>query len=335
MKIYVTFFKNWRPIGRKILFSALVLAVLGGCTHSRRPSTLSAVPRVIKQRPKAQAKKATTQASLPAKKVNAASALGKSPARDIKPVLSGAKVVHSVVTSQKVFALTFDDGPDPTYTPQVLAFLRAQNVPATFFMVGSMVRAHPQTALRVVEAGQTIGNHSWSHFKNPKSPVAEVGRTDAILKRVLGVATMMFRPPYGLLGNGMAAASQKEGEKVILWSAVGADWDKKATAATIAARILKKAAPGGIALLHDGGGNRTQTLAALPLIVTALTKKGYRFVSVPELLTFGPPTRSPVAKPHAKPHQTKRIAPVKRSAGKLPLAWKPLPNASPRAGKKQ
>ncbi|WP_157947609.1 polysaccharide deacetylase family protein [Abditibacterium utsteinense] len=209
--------------------------------------------------------------------------------------------IYSVDTSQKVFALTFDDGPDPNYTPQVLALLKRYQVPATFFMVGSMVRAHPATALQVLAAGFPIENHSWSHPRAPKAPLSEVQRTDAILKSTLGIAPTLFRPPYGLLHNGLADAAQKRGEKVIIWSCLGADWDKKNTPAEIAAKVLRHAHPGGIALLHDGGGNRSRTLSALPLIIETLQKRGFRLVTVPQLLQMGAPAatsaRTPVPIP--------------------------------------
>ena len=215
-----------------------------------------------------------------------------------------------MATSKKVFALTFDDGPDPAYTPQFLALLKQYRVPATFFMVGSMVRAHPATALQVKAAGFPIENHSWSHPRTPKFPVAEITRTDAILLSTLGTRPTLFRPPYGLIGNGMASAAQKEGEKVVIWSCLGADWDKKNTPAQIAAKVLGRARSGGIALLHDGGGNRSRTLAALPTIIETLQARGFRLVTVPELLRLGTPKPasvspvSPAATPSSSPLAT-------------------------------
>lgn len=196
--------------------------------------------------------------------------------------------IECVATRQKVFALTFDDGPDPTYTPQVLRVLKQKNVPATFFMVGKMVRAHPQTARLVLESGAPIGNHSWSHPKTSAAPVQEVERTDKILQSTLGLQTTLFRPPYGLLRNGLAAAAQRQGDHIVLWSCVGTDWDKRATSAVIIAKVMHRVKPGGIALLHDGGGNRSATIAALPRIIDAVRAKGYRFVTVPQLLKMGP-----------------------------------------------
>jgi chitin deacetylase len=108
------------------------------------------------------------------------------------------------------------------------------------------------------------------------------------MQRVLGTRNTLFRPPYGLLHNGMAQSALKRGESVIMWSSFGADWNENATSAGIAAKVLRHAAPGGIALLHDGGGHHGATVAALPLIIDTLKKRGYRFVTVPQLLKMGP-----------------------------------------------
>lgn len=133
---------------------------------------------------------------------------------------------------------------------------------------------------------------------HPRAPQIEVERTDAVMKSVLGVRNTLFRPPYGLLHNGMADAAIKRGESVIVWSSLGADWDRHATSASIAAKVLRHATPGGIALLHDGGGRRNATVAALPLIIDTLKKRGYRFVTVPQLLEMGPVVSQ--APPHIK-----------------------------------
>jgi chitin deacetylase len=193
------------------------------------------------------------------------------------------------VTHEKVFALTFDDGPHPLYTPQVLAILNAAQVPATFFMVGKMVRAHPAQARMVLAQGYVVGNHTWSHPSKTRSPGHEVRATDAVIERVLGVTPTLFRPPYGLMNNGLAKVAEADKKIVVLWSAVGADWSHRATPGSIASRIIKEARPGGIALLHDGGGNRSATVAALPRIIGELRAHGYRFVTVPQLLAMSRP----------------------------------------------
>ena len=234
------------------------------------------------------------------------------PMRQTKPRLRatprrGARIYYGVVTHRKVLALTFDDGPDPTWTPQVLTVLKKSQVPATFFMVGKMVRAHPQFAKMVKSGHFAIGNHSWSHPITPISARDEIERTDAILQQVLRVKPTLFRPPYGLMNNGLTKIALSRGQDVIIWNSLGADWDKHATAQSIAAKVLKSARPGGIALLHDGGGHRAATVAALPHIIQTLRSRGYRFVSVPELLAIGAPLQmSPATAPRPQTLQKRR-----------------------------
>ncbi len=231
-------------------------------------------------------------------------------ARPKKPGIA----LYKIKTQQKVFALTFDDGPDPTYTPQVLKILQQKNASATFFMVGKMVRAHAPTGNLVVQAGHPIGGHSWTHPLKTRSPVSEIQLTDAMIKQKLGVTPQLFRPPYGILKNGLAREASKRGEDVILWSSDSADYSKKSSSARIKANVMKNLAPGGIALMHDGGGNRSATVAALPGIIDAIRNRGYKLVTVPELMNIGTPEqgtipgvkRSDVAKKHAAKAKAKK-----------------------------
>ena len=190
-----------------------------------------------------------------------------------------------VKPGQKVIALTFDDGPWPHSTAEVLGILRDNNVKATFYMVGQEVSRRPQIARLVRDAGHAIGNHSWDHPSRPRSPVSQVTRTDAVIKRELGFTPTTFRPPYGIKHNGMAARAMKEGDAVILWTADSTDWSRPGSA-KIASRVLRQASSGGIVLMHDGGGPRSQTVAALPIIIGTLRSRGYKFVTVPELLAM-------------------------------------------------
>lgn len=205
--------------------------------------------------------------------------------KETLPGWAQSHVIHRVRVKpgEKVFALTFDDGPWPRYTREILQMLAAADIKATFFMVGQEVRAHSEIAREVRDAGHAIGNHSWSHPSRPRSAVAQVRNTDNEIKRVLGFAPNLFRPPYGILKNGMARQAMKEKQTVVMWSADAYDW-KRPGAQRIANRIVRQASPGGIALMHDGGGNRSQTVAALPIIISTLRARGYRFVTVPELL---------------------------------------------------
>lgn len=190
-----------------------------------------------------------------------------------------------VPLNQRVIALTFDDGPDPVNTPQILRVLAANKVPATFFMMGSHVSENPQVAQSVLSAGHAIGNHTWSHLETPPDPAGEVQRTDAIMQSVLGFTPTMFRPPYGNLTNGVAAQALAQNDAVVIWSSDPNDWAMPGTDKIIDT-VVNQATPGGIVLMHDGGGDRSQTIAALPTIIRELKLRGYRFVTVPQLMAL-------------------------------------------------
>ncbi len=201
------------------------------------------------------------------------------------PAWAQGKVILQVPVRarDKVFALTFDDGPWPEYTREMLAVLAANKVKATFYMVGQEVSRRPEIAREVLAAGHAIGNHSWDHPSRPRNPIAQIQKTDAEIKKQLGFRPTTFRPPYGLLKNGMAKQAMRENDPVLIWSADSGDWGRPG-ASRIANRIISQATPGGISLMHDGGGDRSQSVAALPRIIQTLRARGYRFVTIPELL---------------------------------------------------
>lgn len=202
--------------------------------------------------------------------------------------------LFKVETTKKVFALSFDDGPDPNYTPQILRILKQKNAPATFFVVGKMVRAHASTGKLVAQDGHAIGNHTWGHPKRTKNPAAEIERADAIIKEKLGVTSTLFRPPYGILRNGLAREASKNHQDVILWSSDSSDWKHGSSSASIKNNVMRNVTPGGIALMHDGGGNRSTTVAALPGIIDAIRGRGYKLVTVPQLLNMGAPEQATI-----------------------------------------
>lgn len=279
-----------KSVGLALLGTGLLAtgASIGGCSRNNANVETAAIA-IEQATPTARPKPTATPGPTP---------------RPKKPGIA----LYKVETKQKVFALTFDDGPDPTYTPQVLKILKQKNAPATFFMVGTMVRAWAPTGKKVVQDGHSIGGHSWTHPMKTHSPVMEIERTDAMIKEKLGVTPTMFRPPYGMLKNGLAREASKRNEDVILWSADSNDWNRHTTSAQIKAKVLNNLTPGGIALLHDGGGNRTRTVAALPGIIDGIRNRGYKLVTVPELLNMGKPdlahidgvAASKVGKKHAK-----------------------------------
>lgn len=205
-----------------------------------------------------------------------------------KANLLQAKVANTPGTQLKPIALTFDDGPWPTTTSQILDVLKKNDVKATFFIVGRQVQMHPQLLQQVVAAGHALGNHTWSHQYDHYSESAaarELDDTAALVYKTTGVKTSLFRPPAGILNNGLVAYAHKKKYAVVMWSVDSKDWRYRGTTAEgLLESVLKDARPGGIVLLHDGGGDRSATLEALPKLITELKKRGYTLVTVPELL---------------------------------------------------
>lgn len=204
-------------------------------------------------------------------------------------------VVHRVITNEKVVALTYDDGPNPIYTPQILKILDKYHVKATFFMIGSKMEQNPDIAKQVAEAGHAIGNHTYSHPANiekctPAQVKLEINRCEAIIVRLTGQKPTIFRTPKGLINGTVATIAEDEGYQTILWT-VSADHHDAPTPELMTQRVLKHIAPGAIILAHDGMYPiRWKDVAATPLIIESLQKKGYRFVTVPELLKMRIPT---------------------------------------------
>jgi peptidoglycan-N-acetylglucosamine deacetylase len=186
----------------------------------------------------------------------------------------------------KPIALTFDDGPWPNTTGQVLDILKKNNVKATFFIVGRQVQTYPQILKRIVADGHALGNHSWSHQYHrydSAGAAREIDQTTQLVYKLTGIKTVLFRPPGGILNNGLAAYAQQKKYAVVMWSADSLDW-RYGRPATLTDRVLKEASAGGIVLMHDGGGNRSKTVQALPQVIAQLKKRGYTFVTVPELM---------------------------------------------------
>lgn len=186
---------------------------------------------------------------------------------------------------EKLIALTFDDGPWPD-TPKILDILRQYNVRATFFFLGQNLPRYPEIAQQVVKEGHAIGNHTWNHHYKPmnfETAAAEIDNTSAVIERLTGEKTRLFRPPGGILNNGVADYAKSKNYVVVMWSIDTKDYLQPA-ATILANRVLNSAHSGAIVLMHDGGGSRRRTVEALPLIITGLKQQGYRLVTVPQLL---------------------------------------------------
>lgn len=186
----------------------------------------------------------------------------------------------------KIIALTFDDGPWPKYTEQVLNILKANNVKGTFFVIGNNMKNMPEVGKRIVTDGHTIANHTWNHWYHRLSPsvaAKEINDTEEIIYKVTGVRTNLFRPPGGVLGNGPAAYASSKKYSVIMWSADSNDY-KRPAPSRLLGNVMRFSKPGGIVLMHDGGGVRDSTVKALPEMIKKFKQQGYRFVTIPEML---------------------------------------------------
>ncbi|MEH1850347.1 MAG: polysaccharide deacetylase family protein [Nostoc sp.] len=197
-------------------------------------------------------------------------------------VIEGAKLTPE----QKVIALTFDDGPWPASTSQVLDILKQNQIKGTFFLIGQNVKNYPSLVKREIAEGHVIGNHTWHHwyqFLNPQAAAYEIDHTADLIYQVTGVKTNLFRPPGGIMHNGVAAYARNSKYAIVLWSSDSVDYSRPAVPKLIN-NVFRRAKPGGIVLMHDGGGNRSKTVQALPEIIANFRKQGYSFVTIPELL---------------------------------------------------
>jgi peptidoglycan-N-acetylglucosamine deacetylase len=187
---------------------------------------------------------------------------------------------------RKLIALTFDDGPNPPYTNAILDVLGRYGVQATMFCVGLHAEVFGEEVSRIAREGHLLGNHTWSHPFLPDLTAAQlreqIAATKAACRAADGSVSRFFRPPYGSRTPEVLEWLANTGVVVTLWDVDPGDWACPGAQA-IAGRVLTQAQPGSIVLLHDGGGDRSQTVEALPLIIEGLLERGYQFTSVEDL----------------------------------------------------
>lgn len=207
-----------------------------------------------------------------------------------------------ISSKNKAIALTFDDGPVPEWTPQILDILKKNNIKATFFMLGRNLQNNPELGKKVVAEGHAVANHTWHHWYHKMDAVTaakEIDDTTALIYKVTGVKTSIFRPPGGFLNNGVVDYAKKKNYFIAMWSADSIDYNRPAVDKLVK-NVLINARPGGMVLMHDAGGDRSSTVKALPIIINNLKKQGYQFVTVPELLEMeeNQPGTGAIAKKH-------------------------------------
>lgn len=196
----------------------------------------------------------------------------------------GASYVTHGPRNRKVVALTFDDGPAPLTGP-ILDVLRRERAPATFFLIGQQVAGGSALVKRMLAEGHMVAGHSWNHANLSSGGLlasGQISSTATAIQRATGFRPCLFRAPYGAVSGALIGTARGLGETTIQWDVDTNDWQLPG-AGTIAARALR-ATSGSIVLMHDGGGPRAQTLAALPGIIRGLRARGYGFVTVTELL---------------------------------------------------
>jgi peptidoglycan/xylan/chitin deacetylase (PgdA/CDA1 family)/glycosyltransferase involved in cell wall biosynthesis len=219
------------------------------------------------------------------------------------PVIdAGAAGVRTARPKPRTIALTFDDGPDPVWTPKVLDLLRKQHVKATFFVVGTQVAAHPELTKRIAAEGHQLGVHTFTHADLSTAPgwrrSLELRQSQLILAGAAGVSTPLFRPPYSsgpdALGNADWSAIQqarKAGYLTVLTTQDSEDWRRPGTNRVVA-NSTPRGSAGQILLMHDSGGDRTQTLAALQQLIPKLKARGFRFTTVSQAVGLPQPVQA-------------------------------------------
>lgn len=215
----------------------------------------------------------------------------------VRPVQPG-ETVYFVPNTNRMLALTFDDGPNGAATETILDTLKRFDVKATFFLIGTNVTRYPDIARRIVSEGHQVGNHTFNHlrFDEVTSDVMarDIVKGSAAIFAATGVKPAWFRPPYGINGDGMEDVCRENGYAIAGWSGHAGDWNRH-SAVELAERMITQATPGDVLLLHDGWETRTDsdrqnTVDAVFLMLERLVREGFRFVTLDELRrNAGPP----------------------------------------------
>jgi peptidoglycan/xylan/chitin deacetylase (PgdA/CDA1 family) len=220
-------------------------------------------------------------------------------ARDVNNVLAYTPLIRVGSARAREVALSFDDGPS-IYTPRILRVLAQWHVPATFFVIGKEAKAYPQFVRAEAQAGNEVGDHTETHA--PMTALSAAGQQAQIVDaadaiRAAGAQSpKLWRPPYGLFNSTTISILRSLRMLMVLWTVDTRDYARPGVS-TIAYTALSGVRPGAIILMHDGGGNRSETVDALPKIIAALRRRRFKLVTVPQLLADDPPQRNQGAPP--------------------------------------
>ena len=213
--------------------------------------------------------------------------------RAVNRVLSYTPFVALGTRRRRAIALTFDDGPSP-YTPAILRVLTRMRVPATFFVVGQQLRYFSGAVRAELRQGFDVAdhtqNHAWLARLGARAQFAQIQGAASALRRLGAPLPRLFRPPYGAYNHQTLATLHRLRMLMVLWSIDPGDWRRPGTR-SIVGNVLSNSKPGAIVIMHDGGGDRSQTVAALPAIIRGLRRRHYALVSVPTLLSIDAPPR--------------------------------------------
>ena len=284
-----------RKVSRRVLFAAGGLTLVGGCglataarlssagsSHaadsspapSQSPSVSSANPAVSKTPTDLSSSSAGLSTSPPPDVVN--------PSGGVDPSQVQSQPEYYVHAGPKVIALTLDDGPSAQFTPQILNLLEQYQIKATFCMVGQQIAGNRSLVSEVAAAGHIIVNHTWNHADQSKlSSLAirsQISRANDALNSV-GIHPTIFRAPYGAWSHALYVELARAELRPLDWSVDPRDWSRPGVN-TIVQRIMKNTRTSSIILEHDGGGDRSQTVAALKIVLPQLLNDGYRFTTV-------------------------------------------------------
>ena len=200
------------------------------------------------------------------------------------------QIMWEIKTEERKIALTFDDGPHPKYTAEILDLLAKYDAKGTFFIVGANAEKHPELVLRQFNEGHELANHTYTHPLRTTLPALEMElkKTNELIYSITGFYPQLFRPVGGQYTDQMINVAAASGYKVIMWSwhQDTEDW-KNPGVKKIVKKVLNGTKPGNVILFHDGGGNRSQTVKALEEILIELQHQNYTFVTITELMNEG------------------------------------------------
>lgn len=186
--------------------------------------------------------------------------------------------VWNIITTEKVLYLTFDDGPTPEITDQVLDILEQNKAKATFFCIGKNVKKYLEIFKRILAEGHAVGNHTYDHLKGSKTQTTiyfeNTQKANELIK------SNLFRPPYGRIKSQQVKQLQKKGYKVIMWDVLSYDWDAEISKEKVLEHVTKNAKSGSIIVFHDSEKASRNMLHALPKVLDYFSKKGFKFESM-------------------------------------------------------